>query len=261
MLFPLIHQLIYIEKELKTRFNLMQSIRLDQKLVSLGLVRSRSQALSYIKLGYVKVNNEIVLKPGYLVNNYQVIELLIENQYVGRAALKLESADKHFKINFKDKTVLDVGSSTGGFTDFAIRNGAKKVLAVDVGTDQLDPRLRFNEKVEVYEKTDIREFNTNYEIDIILIDVSFISFRKIATSIYNLSSKNTLIYLMAKPQFETTKNNLNSAGVIKNSQIRRQIFKDLEQEFKTSFKILKKIDSDVPGKKGNLEKFYFLKKI
>lgn len=239
----------------------MQTVRLDQKLVSLGLVRSRSQALSYIKLGYAKIDDKIITKPGYLVSDKQVVSLIKENQYVGRGALKLESANNHFKLDFKNKTVLDVGSSTGGFTEFAVNNGAKRVLAVDVGTNQLDPSLRLDERVELHEKTDIRDFRTDYDVDIILIDVSFISFRNIAKSVYNLSVKTTLICLMAKPQFETYRENLTSAGVIKNNQIRRQIFKDLEEDIKPLFKIINKVDSDVPGKKGNLEKFYLLKKI
>ncbi len=239
----------------------MSKIRLDQYLVDIGLVRSRSQALSYIKLGHVKADDKVVKKPSYMVSELSSVELSHDIQYVSRAALKLESANRFFKINFKDKVVLDVGSSTGGFSDFAIKNGAKKIIAVDVGTNQLDRSLHGNSIIELHEKTDIRDFKTEQKLDIILIDVSFISFKNIAEAIYKLSQKDTLICLMAKPQFETSKNNLTDSGVVKNNQLRRLIFKYLEEFMKTHFKIIAKIDSGVPGKKGNLEKFYLMKKI
>ena len=197
--------------------------RLDQKMMELGLVSSRSQAVTYIKLGQVLVDNKVDDKPGHKISDLSKIKILTDGQYVSRAALKLKSADKIFKLDFKDKVVLDVGSSTGGFTEYSIEKKAKKVIAVDVGTNQLDPKLRLNSRVELHEKTDIRVFSSNDIIDLILIDVSFISFKKISQVIYKLSNKNTVICFMAKPQFESSKNNLNSSGVIKNSSIRRKI--------------------------------------
>jgi 23S rRNA (cytidine1920-2'-O)/16S rRNA (cytidine1409-2'-O)-methyltransferase len=124
----------------------MSKIRLDQALAQRQLTATRSQAESYIKLGYVKVNDKTITKPGFLVNAEDKVRLTIKEQYVSRAALKLASAAGKLKINFKDKTVLDAGSSTGGFTDYALKHGARKVIAVEVGTNQLHPSLHGNPK-------------------------------------------------------------------------------------------------------------------
>ncbi len=131
--------------------------RLDHALVLQRLVASRSQAESWIRLGKVKVDGRAVTKPGYFVRPEVKVTLAADEQYVSRAGLKLASVAKLLGINFADKIVLDVGSSTGGFTDYALKHGAKKVYAVDVGTEQLHPSLRGDERIELYEKTDIRD--------------------------------------------------------------------------------------------------------
>ena len=118
-------------------------------------------------------------KPGLFVDESASIELTAPERYVSRAGLKLAGAAKTFNLNFRGKTVLDVGSSTGGFTDFALQHGAKKIYAVDVGTEQLHPSLRGNKRIELYEKTDIRDFVPSEIPDIVVIDVSFISLRQI----------------------------------------------------------------------------------
>src|SRR3990167_415837 len=136
----------------------MTKTRLDQEVVNRGLVASRSQAESYIKLGKVKVNGKVASKPSVLVSKDDKIQMIDQEQYVSRAGLKLASVAKTLNLDFKDKIVLDVGSSTGGFTDYALRRGAKKVVAVDVGTDQMHPSLLGNRQLELHEKTDIRHF-------------------------------------------------------------------------------------------------------
>lgn len=233
--------------------------RLDNIVVAKGMVASRSQAESFIKLGKVLVDGRVVTKSGCFVDENAKIELVVENQYVSRAGLKLESVAKILKLDFRDKIVLDVGSSTGGFTDFALRNGAKKVYAVDVGTDQLHPSLRGNKKIELHEKTDIRDFYTKEMPDVIVIDVSFISLRDILPHLYNyLSDEHTQIVAMVKPQFEAGKGQTNK-GIIKNDSMRRQILKDFEDWSRQYFAITNKRDSDVAGAKGNQERFYLLK--
>lgn len=234
--------------------------RLDQKLVQLGQAPTRSQAESIVKLGHVLVDGKPILKPGHFINEYSKIKLIKSEKYVSRAGLKLAGANKVFNINFKDKLVLDVGSSTGGFTDYALHSGAKKIIAVDVGTDQLHPDLINNNKIELHEKTDIRNFIPNNIPNIILIDVSFISLRLILPHIAKIASKNTQVVAMVKPQFEAVKDQINR-GVIKNDRIRRQILKDFEHWTKDLFKVIDKTDSEVPGNKGNLERFYLLQKI
>lgn len=233
--------------------------RLDQLLVFRKLVASRSQAQNYIELGVVKVDGRVVTKAGFLVSEEDSIQLITE-QYVSRAGLKLASVAKILNLDFKDKTVLDVGSSTGGFTDYALKHGAKKVIAVDVGTDQMHPKIATDDRVELHEKTDIRDFVTDQVIDLVVMDVSFISSRLILPHLHKLVSKNSMLAIMVKPQFEAGKDQINK-GVVKNNTVRRQILKAFESWTSNKFTILDKADSEVAGQKGNVERFYLLKKL
>lgn len=191
-----------------------------------------------------------------------------ENPYVGRAALKLESIIKDLNLDFKDKYVLDVGSSTGGFTQIALINGASKVLAVELGTDQMDKVLRLDSRIELHEKTDILDvgFKNNSKVkmeshpDIVLMDLSFVSLKKILPHIHSLIDSDGQVIAMVKPQFEAKPDQLNK-GIVKNEKIRRDILKDFENWSKEKFVIVNKADSRVQGSKGNKERFYLLKKI
>ena len=233
--------------------------RLDKALVERGLATTRSQADNFIRLGYVFLNKKIVQKSGTMVSDSDEIKLEKKETYVSRAGLKLASVADYFHLNFQDKTVLDIGSSTGGFTDYSLRHGAKKVFAVDVGTDQLHPSLRSNPKIALYEKTDIRDFYADEAIDIIVGDVSFISLREILPHVAeNLMNTNKVLIAMVKPQFEAGRHQVNK-GIIKNDKVRRQILSDFEDWAKKYFVILDKKDSEVAGSKGNLERFYKLK--
>ena len=235
-------------------------IRLDNLLVDRKMVESRSQAESYIKLSKITVDGVKRTKPGFFVDVDSELKILQRVQYVSRAGLKLESVAKKMRIDFRNKTVLDVGSSTGGFTDYSLRNGANKVIAVDVGTDQLHPKLRLNKKVELHEKTDIRNFKTDQKIDVVVIDVSFISIKEILPSVVNLSDKNTKIVAMVKPQFEAGRNGTVN-GVVKNNSYRRKILQDFENWCRSNnLYIENKRDSEVKGTKGNQERFYILRK-
>lgn len=234
--------------------------RLDQVLVKRGLVPTRSQAASYIKLGQVYVNNQLVSKAGALVSNQDIIKLTVAEQYVSRAAMKLASVADTLNLNFQNKVILDVGSSTGGFTDFALRHGAKKVVAVDVGTEQLHPSLRQDPRIELHEKTDIRDFKpASLKADIILVDVSFISVRQIVPELVKFMNQQSILVAMAKPQFETLGDAQKHRGVIKNELLRRNILKDFESWVQKLFVIVDKADSEVAGEKGNRERFYALK--
>ncbi len=260
-------------------------MRLDNLLVAKKLVATRSQAENYIKLGQVRVNGNATKKAGMQVSSSDKIELSTDERYVSRAALKLASVADTFSLNFKDKIVLDVGSSTGGFTDYALQHGAKKVFAVDVGTDQLHPSLRNDPKIELYEKTDIRsvrlrrtskmqnakskkgeqlQLHAGKTIlleapDIIVADVSFISLREILPSVRSLMTDSSQLVAMVKPQFESG-SSAKHKGVIKNDRMRRDILKDFELWASSSFVIKNKADSQVAGAKGNLERFYLLHK-
>ena len=237
----------------------MVKIRLDHLLVAKKMVATRSQAESYIKLGKVTVDGRTVNKPGFFISDTAKIKVEQDNQYVSRAGMKLESVAQAMRLNFMGKIVLDVGSSTGGFTDYALRNGAEKVIAVDVGTDQMHPSLRTDPRVELHEKTDIRNFKTDHKIDIVVIDVSFISLREILPTVRELVRKHTIIVAMMKPQFEAGKGNVNN-GLVKNNTQRRQIIRDFESWLKSrKFYISSKKDSEIKGAKGNQERFYSLK--
>lgn len=238
----------------------MTKQRLDIVMAKRGLVASRSQAESWIGLGKVSVDGRVVTKPGQFINETADIKLAAKEQYVSRAGLKLASVAKLLGLDFRGKTVLDVGSSTGGFTDYALQHGAGKVYAVDVGTEQLHPSLRGDKRIELHEKTDIRDFKLIDKPDIVVIDVSFISLRDVLPHIAKeLSGKETSIAAMLKPQFEAGRDQVNK-GVIKNDAVRRQILKDFEMWAKQYFIIADKRDSDVAGAKGNQERFYLLKR-
>lgn len=233
--------------------------RLDKELVRRGLVETRSQAENLVRLGDVLVNKKVIQKTGYVVSPTDEIVLKPRQLFVSRAGLKLVSVASKFQLEFSDKLVLDIGSSTGGFTDFALQDGAKKVIAVDVGTEQMHPKLRQDERVELHEKTDIRDFVTDEKIDIIVGDVSFISLREILPHVASrLMQPSTLLLAMVKPQFEAGRNQTNK-GVVKNDKHRRQILSDFEVWARQYFIVIDKRDSEVAGAKGNLERFYLLK--
>ena len=254
--------------------------RLDVELAKRGIAPSRSQAESYVRLGQVTVNGKPAVKPGQLVSDQDAIAVKAGKQYVGRAALKLQSADEAFHIDWRGKTVLDVGSSTGGFTQYALLHGAAQVIAVDVGTDQLHPSLRGDHRIVLHEKTDIRDVWPRQEesrdngqelrqnavfidaqIDIVVSDVSFISLREILPHISRLLTHDSVVLAMVKPQFEARQSSVKHKGVIKNDRIRRDILKDFENWVQKLYKIIDKKDSDIAGGRGNVERFYMLKKL
>ena len=252
-------------------------LRLDRLVVQKGLVSTRSQAESYIRLGHVQVDGRVVTKPGKMTRMESVIKLNVAEQYVSRAGLKLASVAESLGLEFWGATVLDVGSSTGGFTQFSLLRGAHKVIAVDVGTNQMHPSLRTDPRIELHEQTDIRGFvrgpsshkriasgvdvrERTSHVDIVLIDVSFISLQEILPSIEKLITKDTLVVAMVKPQFEAGNSHTKHKGVIKNEKLRREVLVEFERYASRKFKIINKSDSGVKGEKGNTERFYLLRR-
>lgn len=232
--------------------------RLDKALLARGLVSSRSQAESFIRMGKVLVDGRPAQKTGQSVGDETKLTLAVDERYVSRAGFKLASVATQLGISFQDRTVLDVGSSTGGFTDYALQHGARKVWAVDVGTEQLHPSLRGDARIELHEKTDIRDFTPDGAPDVIVMDVSFISSREILPHLARLSGPQTQLVVMVKPQFEAGKGQV-SGGIIKNDRVRRDILKDFEQWSRGLFVIDDKADSEVAGSRGNRERFYLMK--
>lgn len=177
-----------------------------------------------------------------------------------RGYVKISQAAKDFNFDFKGKTVLDIGSSTGGFTAYALDAGAKNVIAVEKGTNQMMRPLRFDPRIDLHEKTDIFDFTTTKHPDVIVADISFLSLTKILSYAKNhLSDTHTDFLVMMKPQFEAHPDELHN-GVVKNETIRRRIIKNFEHWLKShGFVIIKKHDNSLKGKTGNLERFYWLR--
>lgn len=238
-------------------------IRLDQTLVARGLVATRSKAEAIIMAGLVKVDGKRIDKAGYFVKDGVQIDIKELPKYVSRGGDKLASVADKFNLDFRGTIVMDVGASTGGFTDYALQHGAQKVYAIDVGHGQLYYSLRTDERVVVMEKTDIRDVSELPDkIDYVVIDVSFISLERIMPSIVKLIIKDTLVIAMAKPHFEADYITASKhKGVIKNDTIRREILKKVEQFLGRWFVIINKSDSKVAGRKGNVERFFLLKKL
>lgn len=188
-------------------------MRLDSYLVE-HFKLSRSRAKLLIEDGAVLINEIVFKKPNKTVLPTDAVVVNDTINYVSRAGLKLEHALKLFSINTINKNCLDIGSSTGGFTDCLLKNGAAHVDAVDVGTDQLVEKLRNDSRVSVYEKTDIRNFETNNTYDLIVCDASFISLTKIIPVVPHFSKKNADIILLIKPQFEVGREFLGKGGIV-----------------------------------------------
>jgi len=234
-------------------------MRLDKYVLDNGHATTRTQGESLIRLGEVKVNGKVQKKPGFALRPTDQVEIAGSAQYVSRAGLKLASVARELNIDFTDTVVLDVGSSTGGFTDYALQNGAKKVIAIELGTNQMHPTLRNDPRIELHEKTDIREVAELSEpVDIVVIDVSFIGLHQVLPAVQRLIQSGTIIVAMLKPQFEAAPHQKNR-GIVKNSKFRKTIIADFENRTTKDFIILGKRDSAVAGAKGNVERFYTLK--
>ena len=232
--------------------------RLDQVLFNRNLVESRTKAQAMIMAGQVYVDGIKIEKSGFNISDDAKIEIKkLGPKWVSRGAIKLISALDKNKINVKGKICVDLGSSTGGFTDVLIQRGAEKVYAVDVGTNQLHEKLRNNIKVISMERTNARYLAKEYIldlIDIMVCDVSFISLKKIIEPNLYLLKNESIIIALIKPQFESKKNET-KRGVVKDNSIHQRICNEISQWFKIqcSCKILSIIESPIKGPKGNIE--------
>ena len=232
-------------------------MRLDEYLVKNRLVESRNKAKELIKNKKIQVNGKIITKPSLNVENPEI--KILEKIYVSRAAWKLKNYIDKYDISFDGKTILDVGSSTGGFSEVALEKGAKKVVCVDVGNNQLHPILRQNPKVEVYENTDIRDFTYPNKFDILVSDVSFISLLKIFDKLIKFSDEMILLF---KPQFEVGKDvKRDKRGVVIDKEAIQRARENFEKYvLDKGFEILKTEKSSIKGKEGNIEYIYHLRR-
>ena len=229
--------------------------RIDRELVRRGIAKTKSLADRYIKDGKISVNGVVVTNSTYKVSIDEEIVLNKENLFVSRAGEKLSFALSHFGIDVRGKIALDVGSSTGGFTDCLLKNGIKKVYSVDVGTDQLDLGLRDDDRVVVMEKTDIRVLKKlPEEIDTAVVDVSFISLSLIIPHLVSLIVKNGEIVLLIKPQFEMPDSSFLKNGIVEKEEYRQNAVNKIKEICENNnLNVIGIIKSPIIGGSGNIE--------
>jgi len=237
----------------------IQTDRLDVILVQRGLVESRERARRLILAGKVRVNGQVISKAGTRIPTEAQIEITEPERYVSRGGYKLEQAFRTWPLSVKSKRCLDLGASTGGFTDCLLQHGAAQVVAVDVGKGQLAWRLRQDPRVEVREGVNARYLQpTDFEtlFDAIVIDCSFISLRLILPVAERLIRPDGWIVALVKPQFEVGKEIADRwKGVIRDPAIHRQVLEDLQQFVRTQTRLrwIDVVESPLPGPAGNKE--------
>ncbi len=239
--------------------------RLDIILVNRNLVSSRQKAKAIIMAGNVFVNGQKETKAG--TSFADTVEIEIKGKplkYVSRGGFKLEKAIEEFDIDIQDKVCMDVGSSTGGFTDCMLQNGAKKVYAIDVGTNQLAWKLRQDKRVITMEKTNIRYVEKEDIAELIefsSIDVAFISLEIVLSPVRNLLKEGAEVVCLIKPQFEAGKEQVGKKGVVRDSKVHEQVIKKvIDHADSIGFNILNIDYSPITGPEGNIEYLLHLKK-
>jgi 23S rRNA (cytidine1920-2'-O)/16S rRNA (cytidine1409-2'-O)-methyltransferase len=256
----------------------MAKQRLDELMVTRGLVATPTEARALIMAGQVSADGRRLDKPGMAVDAATELHVKDQPKYVSRAGDKLASVASGLGLDFGGKVVLDVGSSTGGFTDFVLQNGAVKVYCVDVGTGQLAYKLRQDPRVVVMEQTDIRDVGVGDDlrvgtnptagssllpglVDMAVMDVSFISLIKVLEKTAELVRPGGEIVAMAKPQFEATRAVADKYhGVIPLGPERDEIINDLREWMRERFELVGESDSGVAGAEGNIEHFFYLRR-
>ena len=239
--------------------------RLDVLLVKRGLAVSREKAKAVIMAGNVYVDNQKEDKAGTMFQDTVKIEVRGNTlKYVSRGGLKLEKAMTHFGVTLKDKVCMDVGSSTGGFTDCMLQNGARKVFAIDVGKGQLAWKLRQDDRVICMEKTNIRYVtpeDLGEEIDFSSIDVSFISLTKVLLPIRNYLKEDGQIVALIKPQFEAGREKVGKKGVVREKSTHYEVIEMvLSYALSIGFSVLNLDFSPIKGPEGNIEYLVHLQK-
>ena len=238
---------------------LKKKMRLDEYLVENEYFENLDVAQRQIMIGNVIINEQKIEKAGEIINIEKIKSIRIKEKdipYVSRGGLKLEKAIKEFNLDFKNKIVMDVGASTGGFTDCALQNGAKFVYAVDVGTNQLDWKLRTNNKIKSIENKHINNLekeDTEDEIDIIVMDISFISIKRVLHKIEEFLKKDGFTVFLIKPQFEAEREDIEK-GIVKDTDVHKKIIDDIVEEAKKYNLYLQNLtESPIKGTKGNTE--------
>ncbi len=238
-------------------------IRLDQLLVKKGLAETREKAKAIIMSGAIFINGKRIEKPGQMVSISSDIYVRdIIPKYVSRGGTKLEGALKELDVDVRDKVFLDIGASTGGFTDCLLQHGARKVIAIDVGYGQLHWKLRKDPRVKILEKTNARYLTPqtlDEKADGAVIDVSFISLKLIIPPVSQLLKDKAIIIALIKPQFEAGKRKVGKKGVVRDPLIHQEITENISHFCTTlGWSVVKCIPSPLLGPKGNKEFFIYL---
>ena len=239
--------------------------RLDQFLVENGHFESRTRSQAAIMAGQILVNEQKIDKAGTLVDIDSKIRILGEKlKYVSRGGLKLEKALEEFNVDPSGMVCLDIGASTGGFTDCLLQRGAEKVYAVDVGYGQLDLKIRNNPKVVVIEKTNARYLRPEDIPDkaaLAVIDVSFISLAKILPAVFDLLSEGGQVAALVKPQFEAGREQVGKGGIVRDENTRNEVLSKVIKEAESiGFNFVASCDSPISGADGNREFLIHLRK-
>jgi 23S rRNA (cytidine1920-2'-O)/16S rRNA (cytidine1409-2'-O)-methyltransferase len=237
--------------------------RLDKLLLGRGLVKSRDEGRARILAGDVLVDDQPITKSGSLVRETALIRFRSKpSPYVGRGGTKLEKALEAFHVDVTGKTALDVGASTGGFTDCLLAHGASRVYAVDVGYGQLDWKLRNDPRVIVFEKTNIRYLKLEAlpgPVDLATVDVSFISLRLVLPQVRTLVVPGGAVVALIKPQFEVGKGKVGKGGVVRSAEERSRVIDEItEAAVALGYSVRGVVESPLMGPKGNREFFIHL---
>jgi 23S rRNA (cytidine1920-2'-O)/16S rRNA (cytidine1409-2'-O)-methyltransferase len=235
-----------------------KKMRIDRLLVERGLAESREKAQAIIFSGQVLANGQKYEKAGALVPEDAEIRILGEQlPYVSRGGLKLEAALKEFKVSVEGKTAIDVGASTGGFTDCLLQQGAKKVYAVDVGYGQLAWKLRQDQRVIIIERMNVRHMEPSLitePVDIAVIDVSFISLGKVVPVVVRFLRPHSEIIALIKPQFEVGRDHVGKGGIVRDDAARTAAVEMVKEVFREAgFTVRGVIPSPITGQDGNVE--------
>ncbi|MBC7540267.1 MAG: TlyA family RNA methyltransferase [Bacteriovorax sp.] len=239
----------------------MNKDRADKILVEAGLVSTRSQALLLIDEGVVFYKNQKIEKASQQVTA-EGLEVRKDVLYVSRGAHKIEKALSRFNVAVSGKIIADVGASTGGFTDFVLRAGAKKVYCVDVGHDQLAPSIREDDRVENHEGVNIKfPFKLSELVDVAVVDLSFISLKLVLKNIFDLVKPDGVIVALVKPQFEVGRDGLDGNGIVKSEGHRLIMLSELKEWCKKErMHVIDQCESPILGKNGNKEYFFYFDK-
>ena len=238
-------------------------MRLDRYIMELGVADSRNMAKELIKEGSVLLNEEICNKPAKDIKKGARVSVVKKRQWVSRGGKKLFDALKSFEIDVEGKTALDVGSSTGGFTQVLLQEGAEKIVAVDVGTNQLHESLRNVPRISILEQTDIRDVSSKLIdfFDLVVVDVAFISIEKVIKDIEITAKKGGHIIVLYKPQFEAGKKNISKNGLVKKeTDVQEMLVGFLNTLDQSSLYFVQSKNAYIRGKKGNQEIFVHLKR-